>query len=357
MRLRNLAVVLALAGCASQPQPAADGTPQNPTAVFETRVSSSGIAGVFPFETTEKHYVRANMRRDEHAGKGTGTFSGFLVTRLMGPGDTTIARLDRNVRWTLDHAKKEYTECPVHGCPQPPRAGKPAQPERREEPKQKAEEHCVVRIASSKFDVKATGQKQTLNGFPAEEYRMAWVVRLQDRQKRTTTSTVNVDVWTTPESAQMRRALDTESAFDRAFAAAAPRVRAPRAGEPHVMPPDMLRMMTAYLAGLTPSERASLQRTASELNKVKGHPIQTKIDWLLDGNACGAKDEPQPASQSGGGDMMSGLTSLFGAKKEESAGPKPLLSFTIEVKQLGVVPVHDSVFAVPAGYKLVKFPE
>lgn len=355
MRLAKWAVIVALAGCASQPQPPADTSPENPTAVFETTMSSSGIAGAFPFETTEKRYVRADRRRDEHAGRGTGTFSGFLVTRLMGAGETSIARLDRNVRWTLDQKKKEYTECPVHGCPQPPREAKPAQPEaRREEPKQKTEEGCVVRIASSRFDVKPTGEKKSVNGFDTEEYRMAWVVRLQDRRKRTTTSTVNVDVWTTPVSAQMRQAFATEAAFDKAFVASA--ARAPSAGrnDPHVMPPDMVRMMTAYLGSLSARDRAALQRAANELNKVKGHPIQTKIEWLLEGNACGAQDEPRAQPQPGASEVMSGITSLFG-KKEEKSGPTPLLSFAIEVKQLGVVPVRDSVFTVPPGYKLVKY--
>lgn len=354
MRYTTALGLVALAGCASQPQPAADTTPQNPTAVFETKVSSSGFAGAFPFETTEKHYVRANMRRDEHAGKGTGTFSGFLVTRLMGHGNATIARLDRNVRWTVDDASKEYTECPVHGCPQPPREQKPAQAEpRREEPKQKTEEGCVMRIASSKFNVKPTGQKQKLNGFDTEEYQMAWVVRIQDRQKRTTVSTVNVDLWTTPVSAQMRQAMQTEAAFNKAFMASAPRAPAPGKGEPQVVPADMVRMMTAYLHSLTPRDRAALQRAANELNKVKGHPIQTKIDWLLDGNACGAKEDEKPAGQSGAAQIMSSVSGLF-SKKDDKAGPTPIVSFTVEVKQLGVVPLHDSAFAVPAGYKLVK---
>ncbi len=355
MRSTKLAVLVALAGCASQPQPLADTSPQNSTAVFETTVSSSGIAGMFPFETTEKHYVRAQMRRDEHAGKGTGTFSGFLMTRLMGPGDATIARLDRNVRWTLDQGKKEYTECPVHGCPLPPRETKPAQPEaRREEPKQKTEKDCVVRITSSRFDVKPTGEKKTVNGFDTEQYRMAWVVRLQDRKRRTTTSTVNVDVWTTPVSAQMRQAFATEAAFDKAFVASAPRAHLAGRTDPQVMPADMLRMMTAYLGSLTARDRAALQRAGHELNKVKGHPIQTKLDWLLEGNACGAQNEPPAQPQPGAGGVMSGITSLLG-KKEEKSGPAPILSFTIEVKQLGVAPMHDSLFSVPAGYKLVKY--
>ena len=343
----------ALAACSSQPQ-LADDSPQNPTAVFETRFSSTGIAGAFPFETTEKHYVRANMRRDEHSGKGTGTFSGFLVSRLMGQGDTTIARLDRNVRWTLDEDKKTYTECPVHGCPRPPREERPAKPEpRREEPRQKTEEGCVMRIASSRFDVKPTGAKQSVNGFDAEQYRMAWVVRLQDRQRRVTTSTVNVDLWTAAPNASMRQAMQTEAAFSKAFAGSSPGSPAARRGEAQVVPADMVRMMTTYLHSLSAADRAALQRAANELNKVKCHPIRTQIEWLLEGNACGAaEEERQREAQPSAAGMLGNLGGLLG-KKEEKPGAQPVVSFTMEVKQLGVVPAHDSLFNVPAGYKRV----
>lgn len=360
--MRALRIALAsavLAGCAATPKPVADNTPQHPTAVFETQVSSTGIAGMFPFETTEKHYVRSNMRREEHAGKGTGAFSGFLMTRLMGHGNATIERLDRKVRWTVDDEKREYTECPLHGCPPPPQKEKPAQAEpQREEPKQQTEKGCVMHIASSHFEVKPTGQKDTVNGFPAEQYKMAWVVRMQDRERRTTTSTVNVDLWTTPLTPRMREALAMESAFDRTFVASAPYPRAARAHmakeEPPVMPPQVLAMMTGYLSSLNAHDRASLHRAAAELNKVKGHPIRTKLDWLLDGNACGAKEEEHQAAQPATAQIVSGITGLFGSKKEEKAGPAPLVSFTVDVKQLGVEPMHDGVFAVPAGYKLVK---
>lgn len=353
-----IAVAAAAAGCASQPQPVVDNTPENPTAVFETAVSSTGIAGMFPFETTEKHYVRPNMRRDEHATRGTGRFSGFLVTRLTGQGDSTIARLDRKLSWTLNHGRKEYTECPVYGCPTPSASEQAAKPEeRREEPKQQAEEGCVMRIASSKFDVTPTGQKRDLNGFNTEQYQVAWVVRMQDNVKRTTTSTVKFDVWTTPVNTQMRQAMDTEAAFGRALGASAPRAL-PAGGKPaadrRVMPPEMLTMMTGYLGSLNPGDRAAFARAVRELDRIKGHPISTKIEWLLEGNACGAKDE-QAAQPSGAAGMLSGLAEKLRAKKEDT-GPKPLLSFTIEVKQLGVQPVRDSVFSVPASYKLVKLP-
>jgi hypothetical protein len=353
-----IAVAAGVAGCA-QPQPVVDNTPENPTAVFETVVSSTGIVGMFPFETTEKHYVRANMRRDEHASRGTGRFTGFLMTRLMGPGDAAIARVDRKLSWMLNHGRKEYLECPLQGCAMPGGAEAPKPQAQREEPRQQAEEGCVMRVASSKFDVTPTGQKRELNGFNTEQYQAAWVVRMQDSAKRTTTSTVKFDVWTTPVNAQIRQALDTEAAFGRTLAASAPRA-APAAGKPAgerqvMMPPEVLAMMTGYLTSLSPADRAALTRGVRELDKIKGHPISTKIEWLLDGNACGAKDEQQPQQQTGAAGMLSGVAGRLLAKKEES-GPKPLLSFTVEVKQLGVQPVRDSVFSVPASYKLAKQP-
>jgi len=358
MRIPIVTVVAAAAAGCSTPPPAVDSTPENPTAVFETRMSSNGIAGMFPFETTEKHYVRSDMRRDEHDTKGTGRFSGFLMTRLMGgPGDTTIARLDRKLLWSVNERRKEYTECPVQGCPVP--AGAPqdaAKPEaQREEPKQKTEEGCVMRIASSRFDVKPTGQKREVNGFNAEQYEGAWVVRMQDSQKRTTTSTVKLDVWTTAINAQMRQAMETEAAFGRAYMASARATPAVKPGERTVMPPEMLTMMTGYLGSLSPNDRASFTRATRELEKIKGHPVSTKVDWLLEGNACGAKDEEQAAApqQSGMGGLLSGAMGMLGQKKEQTTGPTPLLSFTFEVKQLGVQPVRDSRFQVPASYKRV----
>ena len=125
--------------------------------------------------------------------------------------------------------------------------------------------------------------------------------------------------------------MDTEVAYGRAFATSAARPAAAKAAErAQVMPAQMVSMMSAYLANLSPADRAAFGRAFRELDKIKGHPISTRFEWLLDGNACGSK--------------------------KDDAGPKPLLSFTVEVKQLGVLPVRDSTFSVPASYKLVKLP-
>ena len=96
--LRNLSGIIVvcaiIAGCATKPPAVieADNTPMERTAIIEQQVTSNGIKGFLPFESSSRHFVRANMRRDESTFKGTGTFTGFLVgTR----SDTEIIRIDR----------------------------------------------------------------------------------------------------------------------------------------------------------------------------------------------------------------------------------------------------------------------
>src|SRR5712691_8491688 len=118
-------IIFAIAGVAAcsnlmpQKAPEPDNSPTNPTAVFETHIVNGGVMGVLPFESTEKRYVRANMRRDDNRVKGSGTFA-TITNFFLSNENTYIERLERNVRWTLYNSKKEYIECPVHGCPLPP---------------------------------------------------------------------------------------------------------------------------------------------------------------------------------------------------------------------------------------------
>jgi len=357
MQKTTIAVAVAgLAACAA-PAPVVDNTPENPTAVLETVVINGGIAGMFPFEMTEKRWVRQNMRRDEHTLKGTGTFSRYLVNAVAGGGDAAITRLDQNKLWGLNLRKKEYTECPAHGCPVAPAAEqeekKQSEEQAKEEPKQQTEPGCTTRVASSHFDVRPTGEKKSLNGFDASQYTAAWVLKLEDPKKRVTTSTVSFDVWTTPLGPQMREAFATEQQFAKAYAGRSPAT--PDRAQP--MPAEVTKMMSGYLSSLRPQDRAQIANAGKQLAKIQGHPVYTHIEWRMEGDACGdkgqAEQQQQSSSQPGMKDMLGMAGSLFGKKEEKPAGPKPLLSFTVEVKQLGVQPVKDSVFAVPAGYKKV----
>jgi hypothetical protein len=329
-KLIIFAISAGVAACSDMmPQKAAepDNSPTNPTAVFETHVVNGGVMGFLPFDSTEKRYVRANMRREDNSMKSTGTFA-TITNLFMGHEDTNIERLDRDVRWALNNSKKEYIECPVHGCPLLPAKERPAE-EKKSEPKAKTESGCTMRIANTSFNVKPTGEKRDINGFSSDQYRVAWLVTLQDNTKRKTTSTLNIELWTTPLTAAMRQAMGVEETFDKAYAASAPRARTVAGKKSDVLPPEVSRMMLGYLSsGLSASDRDAFVRAGRELEKIKGHPISTHIEWSMEGNACASKESAVVSTG-------------------------PILSFTIEVKSLKVEPVHDGVFSVLKDYKLV----
>jgi hypothetical protein len=358
--LRNLLGIIlisgGIAGCATKPATiAADNTPLNRTAVIEQQVVSNGIKGFFPFESTDRHYVRANMRRDETTFKGTGTFTSFLVGLRS---DTEITRIDRKLHWSLNTEKQEYTECPLKGCTKP--ASPPAEQKQPagKTPQEKHEPGCMMRVTHSSFTVKPTGQKKTINGFDTEEYQAAWIVKLRDHSARKSTSTLKLNIWTTPMTGAMRDALAMEERYARAFDGTAVDT-----GKREIMPADAARLISAYLANsMKPGDLKAFLRAGREMNKVKGYPISTHLAWNMEGNACAPEEtKDKSASASGSsGDLLSGLTGMFAQKKADDAmkdaAGEPILSLTFEVKKLGIEQVHDSVFTVPRNYKLVSQP-
>ncbi len=353
-----MVILVGVAGCASKPV-IVDNTPLNATAVIEQHVVSNGIKGFLPFETTELHFVRANMRRDESNFKGTGIFTGFLIGTRSG---TEIARIDRKLKWSLNAEKAEYTECPLQGCPKPSRQVPARQDHSVERPPQaKHEAACTMHIAHSSFAVNATGQKKSINGFDTEQYQAAWVVVLRDNSERNTTSTLNMDIWTTTMTNAMRDALAVDASYAREFNGAVVDT-----AKPKIIPADAARMITAYLANsLKPGDVKSFLDAGRQLEKIKGYPISTNLAWNMAGNACAPKErkevkEKSSPSPANAGDLVSGIASIFAKKKTEDtmqqAASEPILSFTFEVKQLNLEPVHDSVFTVPSGYHLVSQP-
>jgi len=359
--LRNLPGIIVIcagiAGCATKPVIEADNTPLNRTAVIEQQVVSNGIKGFFPFESTDRHYVRTNMRRDESTFKGTGTFTGFLVGLRS---DTEITRIDRKLKWSLNTEKQEYTECPLKGCIKPSKPPAEQKQPAEKSPEAKHEPGCTMHIAHTSFTVKATGQKKTINGFDTDEYQAVWLVNLRDNSARKSTSTLKLNVWTTPMTGAMRDALEVEESYARAFNGAVSGT-----GKREIMPADAARLISAYLANsLKPGELKEFLKAGKQMEKVKGYPISTHLAWDMEGDACAPKEDRKTEDKSSipasAGDLVSGLAGMFAQKKtkdsmKEAAG-EPILSLTFEMKKLGIEPVHDSVFTVPRNYKLVSQP-
>jgi hypothetical protein len=297
------------------------------------------------------------MHREETTLKGTGSVSGWLVGTN---NSARIERLDRKLVWTLDQKAQTYTECPLTGCPKPA-AGKP-QEAKQEKPEKPREAECRMKIANAGFTVKPTGEKRTINGFDTEQYQAAWVITFQDPQARKTVSTVNVDLWTTPVTRELKEALAVEQAYARGLSS---NLVAGSADKGQIVPAEANKMIAGYLGRLlTPSDKAALFRAGKELEKVKGHPILSQLTWDLHGDACAGKDgDTAPASSSSKSSVpasvdsaVSSLTEWFAKKKSDDkakeVAAKPILSFTAEVRSHRIEQVRDGMFAPPPAYKL-----
>lgn len=354
-----VALVSFVAGCSTleklKEEP--DTTPANATAVMETHLVSDGLKGFFPFEGTTKTYTRADMHRDDSNIKGTGTVTRFLIGTNA---NSRIERLDKKLVYTLDAREKTYTECPLKGCG----SGVAEKPAKKEAEEKKAEKprgsDCKVKIASATFTVKQTGQKKSINSFDTEQYQAAWIVTMQDPTARKTVSTLNVDLWTTPTTPQLKAALAVEQAYAKNLANNLVSI-ATRGQKTQVVPEEAAKVINTYISQLlTPADRAAFLKTGKELEKIKGYPILTQLAWNLKGDACAAAESDsgsdKPSTPKSTGDLLSSVTDFVAKKKADETmkdiADKPIFSFTSEVKSHNVEPVHDSLFSPPKNYTL-----
>ncbi len=327
--------------------PAADTSPALPTAVQVVLVSSDGIAGFFPFESTTTTATRADMQRAETALKGTGTVSRFLMPNSA---TATITRLDRKLVYGLDIPRAEYTECPLSGCPVP--ATEPRRdPQQPREPQPAREPGCTMKVASNSFDVKPTAQRKAINGFDTERYVVDWTVALEDPNKRRSTLKLTIDFWTTAATPTMRDAMAVEANYARA-AVAAVQLHAGAAGTAS-LPPQFVETMNRYFAqSMSAAERNALFNVARQMERVKGQPIMSQFKLFYRGDACGGVAQEGAEGGAGGGGVAGVIAGLLGNRGSgEGGGERPLLSFTQEVKSWRVEPVRDSSFTPPPQFK------
>jgi hypothetical protein len=318
----RVAIALALSSCSSLAPK--DPTPLNPTATMETHLLSEGIKDFPAFESTTRTYTRANMQRSESTVTGVGTFARFLGGASA---DARIERLDRKLVWTLDAKTKRYSECPLKGCPAPiPRKlpdKKPAEDDK------SRDAQCRLRIGNTTFSVEPTGQTRSINGFDSEQHDIKWLVTFTDNASHKATSTVSIDVWTTPLTPAMKDAMALEKAYARAHNKMLGITT--ETDTMVVLPAEVGKMISSRLsAHVSPSDRAVFLAGAKKLDKVKGWPIQMNVTWRLTGDAC-SMDE-----------MMT------------DNGDKPLIRFMSEVRSYKLEAQHDSLFAPPKDYKRIK---
>lgn len=318
----RVAIALVLAGCSGLASK--DPTPVNPTAVTETHVVNEGIKGFPAFESTTRTYTRANMQRSESTVTGVGTFARFLGGTSA---DARIERLDRKLVWTLETKNKQYTECPLKGCPASiPR--KPPEKKLSEDDKARNAE-CRLKIGNTTFTVEPTGQKRSINGFDTEQYDIKWLVTFKDNAARNATSALSIDLWMTPVTPALKNTMALEKTYVRAH----DKILGIDTDTDRslLLPIEVSRMLNSHLSQyVSPGDRSHFLAGAKNLDKVKGQPILMNMTWRFAGEAC----------------------AMDASTKE--VGDEPLFTFMSDVKSYNLEALHDSLFAPPKGYKRAK---
>ncbi len=318
-----IAAVLLMAGCTSLPSRHADMTPVSPTAVQETHVVSTGTRDFPAFESTRVSYTRADKRRHELSVRGRDEVAPVIVEQK----DILIERLDRNLALKLDDRNRTAIKCPLASCAQktrrPPLVRQTGDADRNENAA------CRLKVGRTTFSVEPTGRKRNVNGFDAQQYDVKWIVSLRDNAARESTSTINIELWTTPVTPTLQDAIAVEKTYTRALDKL---LRSPADGtRTERLPSEAVWMINRHLsASVSPSDRKKFLDGAQGLAKVQGHPILMHINWNLAGDACSTNDSMR------------------------TSGDKPLLTFRSEVKVHTMAPMHESLFMPPKGWRVTQ---
>jgi hypothetical protein len=310
---------------------------------IESTHKSSGFKGMGASEgTTVKRY-----QVDKVWNSASTKFTGVILSRVAGDTETvTITRVDRGVSWILDPKKKIYEENPIEPISKQEGAREPRE---KEKPK--------VRVTKSELSVKKTGASETIHGFPCEEYLVTWLLEMEEIEtKAKSQSTMTMNLWTTPETAAIRKAQTEEREFHKAYAQ---KIGIKISGEEAN---QMGLAAMASMSGASPEDiEKGMARVKEEMAKIQGYPIRTVVRWGMDSEkTAAAKEEKTSDSILGSsgsiGGAVTGLASRFLQKKvEEKAAPSagkeaPFFSSTLEVKSINVDPIPSGIFDIPSGY-------
>ena len=325
-----------------------------------TVVSEAGSTGYHGMGASKSKSTRlvSGLKSREEGGM---QFTGAILGRLAGGGDhVSIVRVDLDKRWDLDAAKKTYRESPIVL----PR-GKDAPAENPKTAPEGKEKKPTHRVKSAKVEVKKTGDKREINGFPSTRYQSTLTVEIEEiATKKTSEFRMLNDIWTTPWTKTMRQAIDEESSFQKAYLK--------KLGidlTPHDRGRFGLESASMMMGASGPEVEEALGKMSRELSKIEGYTILTETSWHAPAPPPGKKapvheeEEGSALSDAAGANSLGGAALGFmgglakrAAKKKVSAAvtAKPgsaAFSVRTEVKKIEVKDIPADRFEIPAGYK------
>jgi hypothetical protein len=344
--------------------------------IQETTVSE-GLGGFGNGTTHRTMIVAGDASRSEDEATYTGRFK-----TLAGGGKpratVSITRIDREVIWNLDPQKKTYTELTFAELRELMSKGLAGADATREAEPQDADMTFTV-------DVRRTGAKETVNGFPAEQAIVTCVGRPKDAAADEQGGEVRIvmDLWLArsapgaKEMADFGRRLAAKLGTEEQMANVGAMARRMYGGAMKEMG-EKLKDLDGYpvrstftIDGATAARPPEAEGTAPGA----GTPTETKAETAEQEKAQDRQDAGDIASTAASGGSVTGkLGGLLGRKLggaaqkkaeqkvEKSAGEKSapgaagghLLKVVTEVTSITTSPAPAGSFEVPAGYKLQK---
>ena len=314
-----------------------------PTAVIETSYSIDGA--ILPVvRGTSRQGIRPDMRRNDSLI----TFDNWMLRQVAGDGrQADIVRVDRKLVWTMQPAKQSYTECPLTGCATP--SGKPTAEEKPTAEQSKAREpDCPVTLKTNDLKVSSNGERKSINGFNTERFQVGWTVDLEDKSGRHNINKLVLDMWTTPETGAVKDVQAINDAYQRRYASAITSGDNPFG---KYLPREVMTAMSALMKNANTRDAKTLAAWGNEMKKIHGYPISMLATWNSEGSVCGdsASAQSPAAAMPTLGALLGGITGK--PATSPSAGSAPLVSYTFEVKSLGVKTISDSNFVPPPRYE------
>jgi len=319
----------------------------------ERMAKSAGFAGFGAGETTMLEKYSGLRKRSVTSMKMTG----FLGKMAGDMGGDEITDIDQDAVWRLDHKKKTYTESKITPPPEPKQEEKPGRAEKAEKPK--------TRVVRNEVTVKELGDTKKIGVYDCAHYQVVWVVETEDLEtKERTESTMTSDLWTTPETAEIRALTKEEREFTKAWLK---KIGWDMSDE------DTRKMGLAMVGSMIGGDEESFKKGAKEvaakMEKIKGFPVGTGVKWQLKGGATAAAKKG--GGESGGGmpDIakgLGGLMSAFGKKGAKgggeagaeagggSGGANTVFDTYTEIRKIDTASLPGADFAPPAGYKKVQ---
>ncbi|MHB8094721.1 MAG: hypothetical protein ACYDH0_07240 [Candidatus Aminicenantales bacterium] len=302
--------------------------------------------GRFTTVQSQKLTAQRTWTDSQNNFKGKGLLGGLAGKAVLRSGDfSELTDLPALSVYRIDAKKKEYTVSPIKKITEEEGGDKGEKAEEGEKPAE-----SDIRIVKNEFKVDATGESKDINGFPTKQFLIRWVLDWENvRTGEKGTNRLETEIWATPYSDVIRKALDEEQKYFREYMKAI-------GLDQDKLQQDMLgSSWLSILNGLNaakgrPSASADAAKAAGEMKKIQGYPVV--IDGQYFATSVSPQGEAEEGSGGGKGGLLGGLAKkAFKKKPAEDAAAEPSLAYRIELQELSLVDLSDADFQIPEGYK------